>query len=133
MASNVRAFNLALQQHGEELAAKRIEQVHRAVGLEALRGVVLMSPVDTGRFRGNWQQTLDTPASGVLETTDKSGGPTITAGTAVLSTVPAFSVTWLVNNLDYAVALEKGHSQQAPRGMLSVTAARLRAWLARQR
>lgn len=133
MASNLRSFNLAVQKHGEEIPARRMEQIHRAVGLEALRGVVLMSPVDTGRFRGNWQQTLGSPASGTLEVLDKSGGPTITAGEAVLSAVPAFSVTWLVNNLDYAVALEKGHSKQAPRGMLAVTAARLRSWLARVR
>lgn len=132
MGSNVRPFNLAVQKRAEEVP-KRMEQIHRAVALEALRGVVLMSPVDTGRFRGNWQQTTDTPATGTLEREDKSGGTTIADGAQVVQSIPAYSQSWLVNNLDYAISLEKGHSQQAPLGMLAVTATRLRAWLARQR
>jgi hypothetical protein len=133
MSSNVRSFNLALAEHAEEIPRKRIEQLHRAVGLEALRGVVLMTPVDTGRARGNWQQTTDSPATETVETTDKSGGPTIAEGTQVIATIRPFSISWLTNNLDYISELEKGHSQQAPHGMLAVTVNRLRAWLARQK
>jgi hypothetical protein len=133
MSSNVRSFNLALAKHAEEIPAKRIEQLHRAVGLEALRGVVLMTPVKFGRARGNWQQTTDSPATSTVETTDKSGGSTISAGTQVIATIRPFSISWLTNNLDYISELEKGHSQQAPHGMLAVTVNRLRAWLARQK
>jgi hypothetical protein len=131
MASNVRSFNLALQRHAREMPAEGIQKIHRALALEALRGVVLMSPVDTGRFRGNWQQTTDEPATGTLETTDKSGGATIAKGAAQIAQIEPFSVSWLSNNLPYAARLENGYSKQAPSGMLSVTVARLRSWAKR--
>lgn len=127
MASNVHAFNLALSRIGEEWPAEVVEKRHRAIALEGLRGVVLMSPVDTGRFRGNWQVTIDEPAQGTLERLDKDGAPTIAAGAEVIAQIPPFSLSWLVNNLPYAGRLETGYSKQAPGGMLAITVARLRS------
>ena len=132
MGSNVRSFNLAVGKHTEEVP-KRVEQLHRRAANEALRGVVQMSPVDTGRFMGNWQQTTDTPASGTLDARDPTGNETVAKGEAVIAKIRPYSISWLVNNLDYAISLERGHSTQAPLGVLAVTATRLRAWLARQR
>lgn len=125
MSSNVRSFNLRLSQYAEREIPEKVGKLHRALALEGLRGVVLMSPVDTGRFRGNWQVTQGEPAAGALEATDKAGGPTIAKGSAVIAQAKPFSATWIVNNLPYAQRLEDGWSKQAPGGMVKVTAARL--------
>jgi hypothetical protein len=128
MASNVRSFNLALQRHAKEMPAEAIQKLHRKAALEALKSVVLMSPVRTGRFRANWQMTLDTPATGALDTTANTA---IARGEPIIAQLPAYGVSWLVNNLPYAARLESGYSQQAPTGMLAVTVARLRSWAKR--
>jgi hypothetical protein len=35
--------------------------------------IIKESPVDTGRFRGNWQASVNTPKKGKLQRKDKSG------------------------------------------------------------
>lgn len=132
MGSNVRSFNLAIDKRISAVP-KRVEMLHRGVAMEALRRVVLMSPVDTGRFRGNWQASVDTPKAGELDATDKQGGATIAAGAVVVATIRPYSTSWFVNNLPYAIALERGSSTQAPHGVLAVTVNGLRAWLQRQK
>ena len=77
-----------------------------------------------GRFRGNWQVTMNQPAIGETGRIDKNGGETITAAAAAVS---AYTQTdrsiWLTNNVPYAVRLEYGHSSQAPQGMVRLAAA----------
>lgn len=124
MSSNITAFNMAL---GEEIRAvpDMAALVQRAIALEALRGVVQMTPVDTGRARGNWQVSHDTPADGTLDVEDKGGRATIGKGAAEVAAIEPFEHTYLTNNLDYIEELEKGSSEQAPHGMVGVTATRL--------
>lgn len=124
MSSNIHAFDLALKAEIED-APEMTAKVQRALALEALRGVVLMTPVDTGRARGNWQVTHDTPASGELDVEDKGGRATIAKGAAEVARIRPYEFTWLANNLPYIESLEKGSSKQAPLGMVGVTAARL--------
>lgn len=77
-----------------------------------------------GRFRGNWQVTFETPADGETGRIDKSGTLTQALGGAVLSQFVASrdNVIYFTNNVPYAVALEFGHSKQAPNGMVRITA-----------
>lgn len=133
MSSNIREFSMALAKDAREWPAEQVEKAHRAVALEGLKGVVQMTPVDTGRARANWQVTQDEPATGVVDATDKPGATTIGAGSAKVGEAKPFSVTYITNNLPYIEKLEDGHSKQAPAGMLNVTYARLKAWLGRQR
>lgn len=132
MGSNIRDFTLGLDRFVEDID-QNVEKVHRAVALEALKGVVRMTPVDTGRARANWQVSQDAPAAGEVEATDKRGSATITSGGAVALAAPAYSETFIANNLPYIEELEGGSSTQAPAGMLNVTYVRLRNWLERQR
>ncbi|WP_281211794.1 hypothetical protein [Pseudomonas fulva] len=76
-----------------------------------------------GRFRGNWQFSIDSPATEELDRIDPSGSETIAA---LLSQVQALTIgqtAYVVNNLPYAIPLEYGHSTQAPAGMVRVTLA----------
>lgn len=82
-----------------------------------------------GRWRGNWQVTVDKPAEGVLDVIDQSGTATISAGLAVLGKVPpgAYPLLYATQNLPYSEALEMGHSTQAPIGVLGPTFLELEA------
>lgn len=97
----------------------------------AAQGVVLKSPVDTGRFRGNWQFGIGQPNTTVTEDTDKSGAKTLSSITAEVRakvTGPAArDVFWISNSLPYGQRLEYGYSKQAPGGMVRLTLAELPA------
>lgn len=102
---------------------KEVGQVTRKAGIDTLSGVVLKTPVDTGRARANWNVSLDVPDTSTTDATDKSGRRTITEGEETIASAGSFPVIWLTNNLPYIGVLEDGSSQQAPNGMASVTAA----------
>jgi hypothetical protein len=97
------------------------DKVVRQASLSVLDSVVKRSPVDTGRFRGNWQLTINTPAAGSLTVTDKSGAATIGRGLSALASYKAGPPVWITNNLPYARRLEDGYSDQAPQGMVRLT------------
>lgn len=105
-----------------------VDTVVRKVTLDLFRKVVLRSPVDTGRFKGNWNVGYQTPNLTIGEREDKTPrGQIDGATTAVLRaalTMPVGGVTWLSNGLPYAEPLEFGHSRiQAPGGMIRVSVA----------
>jgi hypothetical protein len=123
-------FNLALDAFlGKQVPAIALA-VQKKVALQAFRGVVKKSPVDTGRFRGNWHLTI-TPSDTATEFTDKQSRGSDPSGSAVSSAVSALSqiqpygVAYLQNALPYAERLENGWSKQQPMGMVAVTLAEL--------
>lgn len=85
------ARQIRLDQIGD-YANEQIKTLVRAATLESDRRLKLQSPVDTGRFRSNWQ----------IEQQDFSG---------VVS-----------NNLPYAERLANGWSKQAPAGWIFAVA-----------
>lgn len=105
-------------------AKKNPELVVRQVTIKLYSAIIMASPVDTGRFRMNWQATVDNPATGMLIGDDPSGSRAI----GRISQFVASSTKWdefrLTNNLPYAERLEFGWSQQAPSGMVRVTVSR---------
>lgn len=93
--------------------------------LELRSRLIVNSPVDTGRFRGNWQYGVSTAPQGELavEGTSESPAPPPPAPSI---TGRAFGfVHYLVNNLPYAARLEDGYSGQAPRGIVAL---RIQEW-----
>lgn len=102
-------------------AKGNLDLVVRKVSLDMFRKVIVKSPVDTGRFKGNWQVAIGSIPAGTLEIDDKGGTATIAKVTAEALNMKAGDVIYLVNNLPYARALEYGHSKQAPAGMVRIT------------
>lgn len=100
---------------------KKVERTVRAVKLELFRSVILDTPVDTGRARGNWQATLDSPATEEIENESMS---TALAGVAA-NLGKVNDVSFLANNLPYIEELEDGSSKQAPAGMVRRNMARV--------
>lgn len=112
---------------GSELEAfvsgteKKVERTVRAVKLELFRSVILDTPVDTGRARGNWQATLNSPATEEIE--NESMSVALAGVAANLGKVN--DVSFLANNLPYIEELEDGSSKQAPAGMVRRNMARV--------
>lgn len=83
-----------------------------------------------GRFRGNWQVSFDTPKAGVLDRIDPLGDDTKAAGAAVIQGFTSgVSTIWLMNNIVYSLALEYGHSTQAPAGMTRISVLDAQAYI----
>ena len=74
-----------------------------------------------GRFRGNWQMSVGSPATGALNIIDQDGKATIAAHAGVVAAAKAGEVFYLMNNLPYASRIEKGWSRQAPVGLVALT------------
>src|SRR4051812_15283579 len=104
-------------------AKGNLDLVVRKVALDLFLRVIYKSPVDTGRFKSNWQVAINTIPQGVTAGADKSGSPSIARVTAAATRFAAGQVIYLVNNLEYARALEYGHSKQAPGGMVRLSVA----------
>ena len=98
-----------------QVTQQRVNQQVRAVTIGVFSSVIKMTPVDTGRAKGNWQCTIGSPANGQNELSDSKG--------AMIATVPneAGSKVYLTNNLPYIQKLEYGHSTKAPIGMVRVS------------
>lgn len=111
-----------------EKAGENAEAVIRKVTLDVFKAVVLKSPVDTGRFRANWNASLGTPDYSFTDSVQRNRG---LAEAVRASTLPLGDTVYLSNGLPYARRLEDGYSQQAPVGMIRTTVAEVSAFLAR--
>lgn len=100
---------------------EKLDVAVRKIALEMFSRVILKSPVDTGRFRANWQVAIGAIPSGTLELDDKTGQASIGRVQATALGMDAGDVITLVNNLPYAQRLENGYSAQAPAGMVMLS------------
>lgn len=89
----------------------------------AVNGLVAGQGYVGGRFRGNWQFSIDSPATTEIDRIDPSGNATLAELIAQVQALTIGQTAYIVNNLPYAVPLEYGHSSQAPSGMVRVTLA----------
>lgn len=117
---NYREFAQALRV-AAALVPTQANLAKRKLALEVLDGVVRRSPVDTGRFRGNWMVSLDHASEETRQGTDKDGAATFAAGQAVIDQAQPGQDIYGSNNLPYAEVLELGWSKQAPVGLVAVT------------
>lgn len=155
MATNADLFNQEVKAVVRDMTGPQLVLFHKKIALEGLRRIVLKTPVDTGRARGNWQVGINTVNSDQLPVSkDKSGSASITKGvnTVVSGTKPFCNIR-IFNNLPYITKLEygqfippnpgptrdprperfglvwveNGYSIQAPNGMVDVTIGELRS------
>lgn len=100
---------------------QQMSQVVRKIVLDLHTQLVMRSPVDTGRFRANNSISINAlPTDATLEF-DKSGGVTISRAGVVIAAYKLGDTIFLYNNVEYALALEYGHSQQAPQGCYRIS------------
>lgn len=102
-------------------AGDKAELVVRKTALELQSQMIERSPVDTGRFKSNWQAGIGGVNEAANDSADKSGAAALGRTQVVLATwKPGMSIV-LSNSLPYAKRLEEGYSQQAPSGMVRLT------------
>ncbi len=103
------------------------EKIVRGTLLGLTSRIIKRSPVDTGRFRNNWNASINSMNQTTTETVDRSGASAINKARATINTLEMGSTFYLSNNLPYAQRLEYGWSDQAPSGMLRISVAELQA------
>ena len=105
--------------------------VVKKVAFELHNSIVIKTPIDTGRARGNWLIATGSIPRGVVDRT--LSAPDTAGALAALADYDAASgiSIYIANNLDYIGALEDGHSGQAPSGMVAITVAEFQAHVAK--
>ena len=113
-------FALDLRKFAKK-AGDNAEKVVRAVALDVTYSVVDMSPVDTGRFKNNWNVNVSSIDRMTRDTTDASGAASKARADSALLSFTIGQNIYISNSLPYAQRLEDGYSGQAPAGMVKVT------------
>jgi hypothetical protein len=117
----------------EKLCGKldiNIETARKKIAFDLHAGVVKRSPVDTGRFRANWDLTAGAPSQMIDEMPDLKKGDAISPPTMPEVQAKEGESYFIINNLPYAEPLEHGHSNQAPAGMVEPTMIEVAAQIA---
>lgn len=132
MPSKARQFAIEIDRE-LNLNRDELRLVIRKVALEALSRIVLRTPVDTGRARGNWFVQVGGAGFDLqTEIKDKEGDVTVSNGALVIGNYKhesGFPVISIYNNLPYINRLENGSSKQTnnqPGGIVAITATELR-------
>lgn len=103
---------------------KDASKVLRGAALELFGGIMQRTPVKTGRARGNWNAKVGSPDTSTNDT--RREGQAASAASGAISEFAPGDILCITNNLPYIGALEYGHSKQADRGMVRVTAEEFR-------
>jgi hypothetical protein len=115
-----------------EKAKKNPETVVRQVSFKLFSAIIKASPVDTGRFRMNWQAAGASTPNGLVPGFDKSGSSAASRAASYVLLAAEWRELTMTNNLPYARRLEYGWSKQAPHGMVRVGVARFGKLLAEE-
>ena len=118
-------FNAEIKRVLTGVAKEKLPTAFKRLIFEAVNGFIAMTPVDTSRARSGWFAYLK--SNGLAPA---GGGPGAAQGEKEGSfeekiTAHGMEVT-IINRVPYIVALEYGHSKQAPNGMVRVTMQRMR-------
>lgn len=105
-------------------AMKATEKTSRGTSIALWRAVILDSPVDSGRFRGNWFASSGAPSDVTTAEVDSQGVRTVAKAAQFVQSTNDWQSLWLSNNLPYSERLEFGYSSQAPEGMVRKNIAR---------
>lgn len=130
--TNVNEFNRAVMDFASVKSPGRLTAVVRKTTLDILRGVLLRSPVRTGRLRSGWQASIGIPSNAsplamvqIGETKTKRGRRVagraidrrnLDEAIALLETLEFGQPTWITNNVVYAAVVEYGGYSSASAG-----------------
>ena len=119
-----KSFELQLKEF-ENMTAEKSEKLFRKVCFDLSNSIIMDSPVDSGRLRGNFQPDINSIQNDVLEIDDKSGSATVAKVATTTNKLQLGQYFTLTNNLDYAIHLEYGtakfgFSPKAPKGFFGI-------------
>lgn len=99
-----------------------VETVAKKLTFDGWRILTERTPVDTGRAQNSWNVSLSEPDLTVAEVAES-----YTLQEPDLSQIDGTTQIFITSSLDYIEALENGHSQRAPQGMVRITVAEIGA------
>ena len=130
------SFTLHLKKITERAGAQADNAVKR-IAIDLFSSVTLKSPVDKGRFRGNWQLGIGAIDGNIDSPESKDGSLAIARAANELNGFKSGKTIYISNSLPYARTLEygeygtgagatekttrDGYSVQAPYGMVRIT------------
>lgn len=91
---------------------KNAEIIFRKVSFDTYGDIIRMTPVDTGRAKGNWLLQINNMPNYTTEELDKTGSIGISEAASVTNRLRIGNSLFIINNLPYIKALEDGHSPQ---------------------
>ena len=106
---SITSFNQDLKKLAKHMDATT-EQLGRSIALDLFGRIVIKTPVDTGRARGNWQTNVGTP---ILSVTENTSEPS-----ATFKRGDGYKVMYITNNLPYIGVLEDGGVSRPPHHMI---------------
>lgn len=94
---------------------KEVNKEARVVSIHILNGLTILTPVDTGRARGNW--FLDINRSNRTIDGERRSTQAVAEGVSKIQSAVTFSYPEIVlsNNLPYIERLNDGWSEQTPK------------------
>jgi|10_taG_2_1085330.scaffolds.fasta_scaffold78020_2 hypothetical protein len=93
---------------------KDLDRVFRSVTLGIYKDVIMGTPVDTGRARGNWQLAIGSAPTGEVLRLEKGKGSNQRRQAESKTKRPlAGRSVFIANNLGYIGELEEGASKQS--------------------
>lgn len=107
-------------------AKQKPAEAQRKIFTELSRRIIMRTPVDTGRARANWMPAVGAPDLSTTEGRDPNGSTSVANATLVALQVGMDQTLYLTNALPYIQRLEDGWSQQAPAGMVKLSALEFR-------
>ena len=126
-------FNLSMEKFAEKTLDK-LEVGFKKVAFGLSEDIIMATPVDSGRARGNWFPEINTFSSQEDNNADGSGSIAVSKVASKTRTLKLGQTFTLTNNLPYIVRLEyglyplnskgnktiSGFSTQAPQGMVRI-------------
>lgn len=139
VTNDINALRAALRKEADVLMPAYVKEVTAQLVYKVYYGIVLSTPVFTGRARVNWMVTLGSPSTRAIDAEQKireeahwfsvTGQPlssverdTINAAMEAVRRGAIGRKVFLTNNMPYISFLEDGKgSAKAPSGMVSIT------------
>lgn len=103
-----------------EVVKNADDHLKKIIG-ETLQRVIVLSPVMDGEFRASHKVTIGAPQNAYEKGFDLSGNETLNQGVKVASTAKIGGLVYIQTLSPYGLALEMGHSQQAPNGVYALS------------
>ena len=120
-AASMNKLFLANVTRAVEKMRGNVDYTLRKVLYDMSRQIIMRTPVDTGRLRGNWQFGTAEIPSGQVDDKDPAsgfGGPTEKKIWNSIADAKAGTIHYIVNNLPYAQVIEYGMYPNPPKGAL---------------
>ena len=95
----------------------------RKASLRILRGVIVRTPVDSGRLRGAWLVGVNMEPIGPGDPSKQTSPVVIREGAILRQVTEADDKITIINNLPYAQPIEDGHGGRTPGVMIANTLA----------